>query len=605
MNEDTLRKQKIRLQELVDVSILQHIQDWFVLTTGVSASIRDNEGKLVTRPAAANEFCAVVRATPVGRELCQTSNVRAVRKAEEIKGPVKYTCHAGLLQYAAPIEVHGQYLGSIVLGDRPQGALSAESVERLARQIGVAPESLRTTSARIPAWSDEQMGIYVKFLHVLANMVVSLCYQGYELRERVREMTLLQDVTRLLVASTLDLQEVLDLIVRKVTEVLSVKACSLRLLDATGAELLITARHNLSAEYVNKGPVLVERSAIDREALQGEIVFVRDMRQDPRILYPKESEREGLSSSMAVALRYKDRPIGVLHIYTAEPHDFDANEVALFRALADVAAVAIENARLHQESVEKQYLENELTIAASIQNRLLPAAPPRLETVEIDARSVQSKRVGGDFYDFIPLNDTQVAIAIADVSGKGVPGAILMATARSALRALIENGEFAGSGHGLETQRLVRRLNHSMCRDTGSNEFVTLFFGVLDAKRLAFTYTNAGHNSPILLRQGQMCLLEKGGMVLGVHELAQYEHDGFRLEDGDMILLYTDGVTEARNKAGEIFGEERLRKIVRRLSDYGAAQVVETLHLEVEEFSEAVPQFDDRTVMVIKVRPEA
>jgi sigma-B regulation protein RsbU (phosphoserine phosphatase) len=437
------------------------------------------------------------------------------------------------------------------------------------------------------------MSLYVKFLHVLANTLASLCYQGYELRQTVREMKVLQDVTRLL-TSTLDLQQVLNLIVRNVTEVLGVKACSLRLLDPTATELVVKAVHNLSTEYLNKGPVLLERSDIDRSALRGELVFVRDMRRDPRILYPKEAEREGLCSSLAVALRYQDKPVGVLHIYTGEPHDFDQSEVALFRALADVAAVAIENARLYQESVEKQYLENELIVAASIQSRLLPSSAPRSERIEIDARSVQSKRVGGDFYDFIPIGDSLLGIAIADVSGKGTPGALLMASARASLRALIESG--------VDTVQVVRRLNQSLVRDTGSDEFVSLFFAELDADSLAFTYTNAGHNSPILLRRKEISRLGKGGMVLGVSEKARFEHETVRLQSGDMIVLYTDGVTDSRNHADELFGEERLLAIVRRLSGSTAAQTVETIHLEVEEFSEGVPQFDDRTVMAIKVK---
>lgn len=598
MDNETKFSIKQKLQELVDVSILQHIQDWFVVTTGVSASIRDSDGKLVTRPTRANEFCNLVRSTLKGRRCCERSNVLAVQSAKQTKGPVKYVCHAGLLQYAAPIEVGGRCVGSIVLGDQLEGPLDPQVLERLARSIGVDPRRLKRAAAKIPRWSEEQMGVYVKFLHVLANMVASLCYQGHQLRQRVREMTVLLEVTRLL-TSTLNLQQVLDLIVRKVTEVLAVKACSLRLLDPTGTELVIKAVHNLSPQYLNKGPVILEQSAIDRAAMQGEVVFVRDLLSDPRVLYPREAKREGLRSSLAVALRYQDKPIGVLHVYTATPHEFDPQEIALFRALADVAATAIENARLYQESLEKQQLEKELNIAASIQNRLIPATPPRFDRIQIDARSVQSKRVGGDFYDFIPINDSMVGIAIADVSGKGVPGALLMATARSALRALIENGGRMVTT--AKTHLLIRRLNYSLCRDTGSDEFVTLFFGQLDARNLTFTYTNAGHNSPLLLRRGKLHRLDTGGMVLGVSEDAAFEQEQIHLQRGDMLVLYTDGVTDARNRHEEVFGEERLKSLVTKLHANTAAQVVETIHLEVEEFSEDVPQFDDRTVMVIKV----
>ncbi|MBM4081610.1 MAG: GAF domain-containing protein, partial [Planctomycetes bacterium] len=514
MDDTMIEQMPSKLTEFVDVTILQQIQDWFAATTGVATVIRDVDGRLVTKPSHANKFCSLITGQTQGRERCRESNHQAAVKAAQTGRPVKYECHAGLTQFAAPIQIKGQWFGTIVMGDRPQTPLTPEAVRKLAAQTQADPDKLMEAARGLQPWSEEDMQQAITFMHSIANTLAQLCYQGMQLRQSVHEMTTLYEVSRLL-TSTVHLDEVLTLIVKTVTGVLGVKACSLRLIDEKGDELTIAAVHNLSRKYLDKGPVRLSESLIDRAALRGEAVYVPDLTKDPRVLYPKEAQEEGLCSGLSVGLISKGKPIGAIHIYTGEPRQFSRDEVRLFRLLANQAAVAIDNARLHREHELRDQLERELAVAGQIQAQLLPRECPPTPGYDIKARSIPSRQVGGDFYDFVPLANDHLGIAIGDVSGKSVSGAILMAAARSALRAQID--------YMYATRDIIARTNRSLCRDTRPTEFVSLFYGALDMQNRRFTYSNAGHNPPLLFRGSQEIPLEKGGPILGTLDDATFE----------------------------------------------------------------------------------
>ena len=196
----------------------------------------------------------------------------------------------------------------------------------------------------------------------------------------------------------------------------------------------------------------------------------------------------------------------------------------MLRSLANQAAVAIENAQLYQQSIEKRKLDRELRWAGRIQEQLLPERPPTVTGFDIAAQSIPCSEVGGDFYDFIRVKGDRVAFVIADVAGKGVPAALLMATARAALRAHLESTT--------EPRQLMRRLNRNLCHDSRSGQFVSLFCGVLDPARRIVSYTNAGHNPPLVIRGGRAEPLEKGGMVLGADLGEEYEQADVPLRRG-------------------------------------------------------------------------
>ena len=432
----------------------------------------------------------------------------------------------------------------------------------------------------------------VSFLQLLANTLTRICHQQALLRERIDELVFVSETSRLL-SSTLDPGEVLGNIVRTMAEVMQVKACSLRLLNATGEELVIKATWGLSPSYLKKGPVIVAENANDQAALAGQIITIDDMQTNPLVRYREEARQEGLVSSLAVGLIAMGKPLGTLHIYTGQPHTFDAEEVRLFRIVADQAAMTIHNSQLVEEVVAARQREHEIAMAAHVQKRLLPAHAPSIPGYDCFAVTVPSQVVGGDFHDWIELPGGNWGIAVGDVAGKGVPGAILMASVRTALRAQAE--------HIYALDRIMDHVNKGLVCDTDTAEFVTLFYGVLDSRARRLTYCDAGHEPPILIRGGQVSRLVAGGPLLGVYDEAEFAYEGVDLRPGDALIIFSDGACDATNFKGERFGRERLLDSIKRNAVYGAQRAVEEIQWDIRRFIGLAPPSDDMTLMVIKV----
>lgn len=583
---------QLRLADLIDISVLQQIQNWFSATTGIPAVIRDADGEMITQPSGSGRFCKLIAQTLKGRALCRQSHVEAVQRMRDSNKPTKYTCHTGLTQFAAPIRVKKHYFGSIVVGDRPQAPFTDAELAEIAERCDTDLDGLRAAGRELALWSDDDMRAAIGFLHNIANTLATLCYQGYQLQGSLNELTTLYEVTQRLTGQ-FDLQEVLDLIVRAVTEALEVKGCSLRLLDEAGEELVIKAVHNLSEQYLKKGPVLLSQSQLDQAAIQGEVVYIPDIPSDPRVLYPQEAREEGLCSGLTIGLMLNKQLIGTIHVYTSLPHEFTEQEVKLFRMLANQAAIAIESAKLHEERLANEKLARDLALAGEIQVRLLPREMPQIEGFDIVAKSYPSRQVGGDFFDFIPLPEDHLGIVIGDVAGKSVAGAILMAATRMALRAQVATTYAAHD--------IVSEVNRVLCRDTRAMEFVTMFYGAIDTRSRRLTYCNGGHGGPILIRGDDVQFLETGGTIVGSIEWATYEEETIELARGDTLFLYTDGIVEALSTTDELFGVSRLIDTIRPVVHAPAEDIAHTVRQTVRRFSIGVPQSDDIAMMVVKV----
>jgi len=591
-NEPTKLYTIPKLTELMDKTTLQQIQDWAAMTAGVPILIRDADGNPVTVPSLSSEFCDLISGPGHTNPDCIKSNKRAAIKAAKTGKPVKYICHAGLTQFAAPINISGQFMGTIVIGDRPMKPLDAVDVEKLANKFSINAETLKNAAKNVEIWSEKTMDSTINFLYTVANTFFTLCYQGYSLNQKVRELTILLDISRLL-TTALGLQEVLDHITEGIVKALDVKSCTIRLLDAEGVELRLKSGYNLSKEYLAKGPVILEDHPICQSAMKGEVVIAHDITVDPRSIFHEETKREGLRSMLCVGLMVRDKSIGTVHIYTGEVRDFSEDEIELVQSIASHAAAAIERAKLYEESLEKQRIEQELNLAAEIQKELLPDKSPDSQKLDIKAKIMPCRQLSGDLYDFIKLGDNHIGLVIADVSGKGTPGAILMATTRVTIRESSE-GFFA-------TGKVIDRVNKSLHADTRPTEFVSMFYGVLDENKLTFTYTNAGHNAPILFRNKRTIFLEAGGVLLGIINDAKYDEVQIKLKSGDLILFYTDGVTDIMNRNKEVFGLRRLINVVRKNMKMSSEDIVEEIYNELIRFSENEPQTDDLTLIVLKV----
>ncbi|NIA21615.1 MAG: SpoIIE family protein phosphatase [Anaerolineaceae bacterium] len=586
-----------RLVDLVDVETLQKLQDGFAELCGAAVSIRDAEGTRITRPSRPNRFCTAIAEHPDIERRCRQSNQESGRQAARTGRPAKYVCHAGLTQYAATIELEDCVLGTIVLGDRPEKPFDRHEIDALAADLHVEADQLWQVAQEIIPWSDQQMKAAIDFLQLTANTITSICYQQAVLSQRIEELKVIDETTRML-ASGLDLDTVLGNIVKTMAEIMKVKACSVRLLDETGKELVIKAAYNLSRDYLKKGPVLVAESSWDRAILAGQVIRIRNMATDPKVRYPAEARREGLVGSLGVGLVASGDAIGTLHIYTGRERDFTDEEVRLFRAVAGQATMVIERSRLLQERVARMQMEHELQLAAEVQKRMLPSRPPCIPGLDIHAINIPSRQVGGDFYDYIVMPEGRTGIVIADTVGKSIPAAILTASVRSALRAQAQNIFKIG--------QVVGRVNLMLCADSQPGEFVTLFYGVIDSVTHRMAYCNAGHDPPLLLRDGRITPLTTGGPLLGVMDTAHFTRQSIQLQPGDTLLFYTDGIIDAMDYNHQRYGRRRMTEslLTHAAEPYSAEDLAAQLLWDVRRFAGFRVRTDDLTLIVIRVNSD-
>ncbi|MCC6581290.1 MAG: SpoIIE family protein phosphatase [Phycisphaeraceae bacterium] len=426
-----------------------------------------------------------------------------------------------------------------------------------------------------------------------AAALASLASERQALRQRVAEASVLYKLTELVAAHS-DVQHLLNMAARSATKVMGAKAASIRLLSEDGRVLIPKAVYNLSDEYLNKGPILIEQSELAQRALSGEVVYVADMATDDRILYPGDVKRDGLVSMLSAAMKYQGRAVGTIRVYTGEIRQFTESEIELLLAVAHLMAAAIDHERSDEQVRENQLVQRQLKMAAAVQRRMMPKGEAVLPPFEIAARYEASLELGGDFYDLIPLEE-HLGIAVCDVVGKGVAASLLMSAVRASLRA------FAQDIYDID--EIMRRVNRAMVRDTLDNEFATLFYCVLDPHNRRVTYCNAGHEPPLLCRNGQVTRLDSNGLIIGVDPEAEYEKSILDLQPGDYLLLYTDGVSEAVSYTGARFGRERVTEALKEVAAAGmnAQTAIKHLMWQVKRFTGLRSATDDTTVVVVRV----
>ena len=269
------------------------------------------------------------------------------------------------------------------------------------------------------------------------------------------------------------------------------------------------------------------------------------------------------------------------------------SEISFISSLCNLAAMAIDNARLFEESLAKQRLEEELSLAHTIQEKLLPREMPGFAGCVVGTFHIPTKQVGGDYFDVIKLSDEKICVAIADVSGKGFPAALLMANLQSAFRALMATE--------LRLDQITERLNNIVYDNTESDRFITFFAAIYNSSEKHLIYINAGHNYPYLMKAGgNVRRLDQGGLMLGVLPNVKYQTGLERIESGDFLYMFTDGVNEALNPDGEQFTEERIGGLLRLNAGLDADEILETIRKEVASFVADAPQSDDITQLCVK-----
>lgn len=356
---------------------------------------------------------------------------------------------------------------------------------------------------------------------------------------------------------------------------------------------------------LTRGPdMAIAASRLDGPAPQGEFLKALTRFAKPSLVteLPKRkgpdlsAPLQGMKMQVVVPMMLQGECKGLLLLgekLSREP--YDATDLELVSSLGNLAIISLENARLFNDAIEKQKMEDELQIARGIQKGLLPSVLPSIPSIDIAATNISSKQVGGDYYDVIATHDGCYIIAIGDVSGKGTPASLLMANLQATIRALVPLR--------LPLSELTARVNDLMCDNTGSDRFITFFWAEIDPVARTFTYVNAGHNYPYVMHSdGTTHRLDRGGMILGVLPTsAPYEQAVIPLESGDLLVLFTDGVSEAMSSEGLEYGEERLEAVLSALRDAPALQITEAIHANILEFTRGAPQSDDITMMVLRV----
>jgi sigma-B regulation protein RsbU (phosphoserine phosphatase) len=296
---------------------------------------------------------------------------------------------------------------------------------------------------------------------------------------------------------------------------------------------------------------------------------------------------------LTVPIMHDEKCLAVLLLGSKrEQTRYSSQEQALLSMLASQISASLSRIELLEQVVEKKIMEEELNIARAIQLNLLPASPPRLDNYEAAALSLASKQVGGDYYDFVH-RDSLLAFAVADVSGKGVPASLLMASLQASLRANMDRME-----HPVE---VVSRLNEAMCETTAADKFATLYYGCINLKKHDLVYTNAGHFFPVVVRRsGDIDVLDYSGLILGVMPDYVYENRKLKMGPGDTLVVTTDGVTEAEGRSGDLYGEERLYGLLSTLKGRGAEEIRDAIVKDVNDYSYPKGANDDLTILVLK-----
>jgi phosphoserine phosphatase RsbU/P len=406
----------------------------------------------------------------------------------------------------------------------------------------------------------------------------------FEVRTRLLELESLYDLG-LSLAGQLDLSALADEVLFRSISLTDARKGSLILLAENGSVLL--SRH-IGGELVS--PLDVSRW----ELPEGEASINNAAASVPTAGLLLSS----CQKCLAVPISVSGRRLGVLAVADKESRDggvldFTPTDARLLSLFANQAGAAIDTARLHREAIEKERIERELELAAAIQREILPRALPRVEGVELAAANVPTRQVGGDYYDWFPLSGGRLGFLVADVSGKGIPAALLVSTVHSAVHLQIDEAKTIAD--------LVTRIDRHLQRFAATRKFLTLFFGLLEPDTGHFRYVSAGHNPVLLVRSaGGLVRLESTGVPVGMLPNASWREETIELSPGDLLCVYTDGVTEAVDEREEEFGLERLSEIVARGASRPVRELCDEVLAAVADFARGMPQYDDQTLLLVR-----
>jgi phosphoserine phosphatase RsbU/P len=407
---------------------------------------------------------------------------------------------------------------------------------------------------------------------------------------QARTLVLLNEIAREL-TSILNVDELLKRIAELLSRLIDYQMFSILLLDATGEKLQHRFSQRFQENIQLKHEIPLGKGVVGFAAQHKQAVLVPDVNKDSRYVQGNPETR----SELAVPLVYKDKVIGVLDLEHTRRGFFTDDHKRTVTTLAAQVAIAIENAQLYEQIArQEKRLERDLAMARQLQFGLLPPTLPKLENLDIAAKFVPARAIGGDLYDFVNYSMSRTAIVVGDVSGKGAPAAIYAALVSGILRshAPIEPGP----------GEMLSAVNFSLGERRIEGQFVSLIYAVWDDRNRSLQVANSGLPRPIYCHDGKIEVIEATGLPLGLFDDADYDEFTFRAKPGDMFVFFSDGILDASNKAEELFGRERVGEIVSANCNASAEAVVKLIFKAVAEHASGEEAFDDQTVVVIRVK---
>jgi sigma-B regulation protein RsbU (phosphoserine phosphatase) len=416
----------------------------------------------------------------------------------------------------------------------------------------------------------------------------------------IDKLRMLLDITKT-ISRSLDLDEVLNLVMDTLDSLIPYDAAGIYLVkcsqplaewDGKPDETCVfhtQAVRGYDIDDLQELHLKMGEGLIGHVAVTGKPYVSHDVGQDRRYI----NARARTQSEMVAPIVSNNEVIGVFDLESDELDAYTNDDLEVLMLLASQVAIIIEKVMLHDQLIEKQRLETQLEVARQVQLQLLPPRDPQLEGYDISAYNFPTEEVSGDYYDWVRIYDDQIGMVIADVSGKGVPAALLMAFLRASLR--------AATHIGYAPHISMSKVNYLLWESIERHQFVTAFYGILDVTNRTLAYSNAGHNPPLLMKvDGTASFEERGGVPLGMFRDSRYYEYFETIEPGEVFVLYTDGVTEAMNSNAEEYGRERLVAAVRQSRDQPAREMVDFIHRELIAWTEGQGLDDDATLFIVK-----
>jgi sigma-B regulation protein RsbU (phosphoserine phosphatase) len=410
----------------------------------------------------------------------------------------------------------------------------------------------------------------------------------------VDKLRLLLDITKT-ISRSLDLDEVLNLVMDTLGSLIPYDAAGIYLIDASNEETNPYIFKSKAIRGYEISFALIEprlkmgEGFIGRVAQSGKPIISPDVTKDKRYFAARERTR----SEMVAPIISNDKVIGVFALESDGLNAYSEDDLSLLQMLTSQVAIIIEKVHLHEQAVEKKRIEAQLEIARKVQLELLPDNDPTFENFDISAYIFPTEEVSGDYYDWVRIFDDQIGIVVADAVGKGIPAALLMAFLRASLR--------AGVQVGYAPHIALSKVSDLLWDSVEDHQFITAIYGILDGTNRTFVFSNAGHNPPLLIKpNGEYRFVEYGDMPLGMFREMRYHQHFIRFEQGQVMVIYTDGITEAARENGEEYGQERFAKRVLEGIHLPAKKLIDHVRKDVADFTGRKFLDDDGTLFVVK-----